>query len=171
MMRKIFCSILLFVFSNHSLVAQYIEDKNYSKSLVFVEAGGFGGYGSLNYEHLLKKINKVKVSVRVGLSTYNLMDFSHKFNPDIIVPIAVNGYYGSTHHVDFSLGKTITHIVYTDKSNYQPARSHSFNSNLSVGYRYQKEEGGLLFKIAYTPMLENNQMFRNWGALAMGYAF
>ena len=171
MKKKIIFSILAFIYFSNLIVAQSTEKEKRTKNLVFIEAGGSGGYGSINYEYLAKKINKLKLSVKIGLSSYHLNDYTNKFNPDIIIPIAINAYYGSKHNIDFGLGQTITNVVYADNSDYQPKRTNNFNTNLSIGYRYQKEAGGIMFKIGYAPIIENNNMFRHWFLLAFGYTF
>lgn len=171
MKKKIVFSILVFICISNLTVAQNAENQKKTRNLLFFEAGGSGGYGSINYEYLVKKIDKLKLSVRIGASSYHLNDYTNKFNPDIVIPIVINAYYGIKHNIDFGLGQTITNIVYADNSDYKPKRKNNFNTNLSIGYRYQKEEGGIMFKIAYAPMIENNYMFRNWFLLAFGYAF
>ena len=171
MKKKLTYIILIILYSHNLLVAQSIENDKESKNLIFIEAGGFGGYGSINYEHLVKKINKFKFSTRIGLSTYHLNDFTNRFNPDIIIPISINVYYGTQHNIDFGLGQTITNIVYANNIDYQPTRINNFNTNLSIGYRYQKETNGIVFKIAYSPVIENNKMFRHWFLLSFGYSF
>ncbi|OQX75219.1 MAG: hypothetical protein B6D61_10860 [Bacteroidetes bacterium 4484_249] len=161
----------LFLFFQYSVLAQNTEEIDIAKSLIFIEAGGSGGYGSVNYEYLLKSINKIKLSVRIGFSTYHITDYTNSFNPDILIPIAVNAYYGLNHNIDFSIGQTISNIVYADNFDFQPKRKNSFNTNLSLGYRYQKETGGFMCKIAYSPIIENNKTYRNWISLSLGYAF
>ncbi len=171
-MRKLlFYLFVFFMMLYQSSDAQRIEAYEYPRSLMSIEIGGSGGYGSINYEYLLKKINKVKISVKIGISTYNLNDYLNKFNPDIIVPIAVSGYYGFNHNIELGVGQTITNIVYADKLNYKPNRVNNFNTNLTFGYRYHEEIGGLVFKIAYAPIIENNKVFKHWGVLALGYTF
>lgn len=140
------------------------------KNTIFIEVGGYGGYGSINYEYLVKKINKLKLSVRTGLSTYHLNDYTNKFNPDIIIPLGINAYYGSKHNVDIGLGQTITRIIYADNKDYQPKISHGLNTNLFIGYRYEGGKG-FLFKTGYAPVIENQKRFRHWALLGFGYTF
>jgi len=159
---------ILLCFSNVT-IAQNSEN-NRTKNALFIELGGYGGYGSINYEYLVKKINKLKLSARIGLSTYNLNDYTNKFNPDVIIPIGINAYYGLKHNIDIGLGQTITSVIYVDNQDYQPKREQRLNTNLSIGYRYVGERG-FVFKIGYAPIIENQKMFRHWSLVAFGYTF
>lgn len=170
MKRKTTLIILILLCFNNVTVAQDSEKEKIKKNLLFIDVGGAGGYGSINYEYLVKKINKLKFSARVGLSTYHLNDYTNKFNPEIIVPIGVNAYYGSKNNIDVGLGQTITSIVYADNKNYQPKRRTRLNTNLFIGYRYQSKKG-FLFKIGYAPIIENQKVFRHWALLTLGYNF
>ena len=163
--------IIICIFINNLIVAKNTETLKKARNFVFFEVGGSGGYGSINYEYLVKKIKKLKLSVRVGASSYHLNDYTNKFNPDVIIPITINAYYGTKHNIYFGLGQAITSIVYANNSDYKPKRTNNSNTNLSIGYRYQKEVGGIMFKIGYASIIENNNMFRHWFLLAFGYTF
>lgn len=164
--------IILVIFCLSSLTrAQSSEKVELAKHLVFVEVGGYGGYGSVNYEYLVKKVNNFKFSARVGLSTYHLYDYTNSLNPDIIIPIGINGSFGSNHNVDFGIGQTISSTVSVDKLNYKTKRNSTLNTNFSIGYRYQKEAGGILFKMAYSPIIEENKIFTHWALVAVGFSF
>ncbi len=171
MQIKILFSIFIFI-TSHFIAAQDIESKKIKKNLIYLEGGGAGAYGSINYEYLFKTINHLKLSTRIGLSTYRLKDYTEKFNPDFIIPITLNVYYGIRHHIDLGLGPTITSIVYANHETYQPQRrTLANNTNLFIGYRYQKEDNKVMFKIGYAPIIEQNHLFRNWYLLAFGYSF
>ena len=166
-------ALLFFLFLLHFsnlAVAQNSEKDNSHRHTLFIEAMGYGGYGSVNYEYLVKKIHKLKFSVRTGLSTYHLNDYTNKFNPDVIIPVGINVYYGTKHNIDFGLGQTITSIIYANNLDFQPKRLNALHTNLSIGYRYEGEKG-FLFKIGYAPIIENQKTFRHWALLDFGYTF
>ena len=165
-MRLLF--ILLCI--SNVIIAQDSEKKKIKKNLLYIEIGGAGGYGSVNYEYLAMKLNKLKFSAKVGLSTYRLYDYTNEFNPEIIVPIGLHFYYGDKHNIDLGLGQTITSVVYADNKTYQPKRQARLNTNLFIGYRYQGGKG-LLFKIGYAPIIEIQRVFRNWASLTLGYNY
>lgn len=169
MKRSIIISIIICI--GNWVIAQNSEIQKNARHLIFIEIGGSGVYGSLNYEYLVKKINRLKLSARIGASTYHLNDYTNEFNPDVIIPLTINAYYGTKHHIDFGLGQTITSIVSANNSDYQPERINSFSTNLSIGYRYQKETGGMMFKGGYSPIIENNNEFNHWLYLGLGYTF
>ncbi len=166
-MKKMF---LLFLLHFCFFATAQIDTIN-KKKLIFIELGGAAGYGSINYEILFKKINKIKLSTRLGLSSYRLKDFENVFNPDIIVPISINTYYGNNHHIDFSFGQVFTSTVHADRIDYKPKRINNISTSLSIGYRFQKEVSGFMCKIAYSPLLQNNNKFRHWISLAFGRLF
>ena len=166
-MQKLISILLLcFCFSATAQI-EPVEKKN----LIYLELGGAAGYGSINYELLVKKIKKMKLSARVGLSSYKLKDFQNEFNPDIIVPISINTYYGYNHHIEFGLGQVFTSIIYLDKVNFEPSRRNNFSTNLSIGYRFQKEVPGTICKIAYSPIIQNNSLLTHWFSVAVGQFF
>lgn len=141
------------------------------RHICYLEIAGIGGYGSLNYENVQYQKNNFMLSIRSGISTYHLTDFMNKFNPDIIIPLAVNVLYGKNHLVEFGFGQTITNIVYSDPINFMQNRSTKLSSNLTLGYRYQKKQGGIVFRGGYMPIIENNKYFRHWAGISFGYAF
>ena len=113
----------------------------------------------------------MKLSARVGLSSYKLKDFQNEFNPDIIVPISINTYYGCNHHIELGLGQVFTSIIYADKFNYMPTRRNNLSTNISIGYRFQKEVPGTICKIAYTSIIQNNSILTHWFSAAVGQFF
>lgn len=166
-MQKLF-SIILFCFCFSAIAQIEIIGK---KNLMFLELGGAAGYGSVNYELLVKKLQKMKLSARVGLSSHKFRDFQNEFNPDIIVPISINTYFGYNHHIELGVGQVFSSIIYADKVNFEPRRRNNLSTNISIGYRFQKEAPGTVFKIAYTPIIQNNRVFTNWFSAAIGQFF
>ena len=162
--------IFLLLLVSNLVVAQNSENEKIKKNLLFIDIGGPGGYGSVNFGYQIKKINKLKFSSRVGLATYRLFDFNNNFNPDIIIPLGINVYFGSKSNIDFELGQTISSIVYAEKNNYQPRRRTRLNTNFFIGYRYQSKKG-FLYKVGYAPLIENQKIFRHWASLTIGYNF
>ena len=134
-MQKLF-SIILFCFCFSAIAQIEIIGK---KNLMFLELGGAAGYGSVNYELLVKKLQKMKLSARVGLSSHKFRDFQNEFNPDIIVPISINTYFGYNHHIELGVGQVFSSIIYADKVNFEPRRRNNLSTNISIGYRFQKE--------------------------------
>lgn len=170
-MNKILLPFLLHFMLSYQGFCQIINKPEIKKNLIFIEWGGSGGLGSINYEYLCKAMSKLKFSVRLGASTYQLYDFRNDFNPDIIIPASIHAYYGNNHHLEISLGQTFTSIVLASTSDYEPQRKSSLSANASIGYRFKKKDKAMVYKIAYSPIIENNTMYRHWFLFALGFAF
>lgn len=142
-----------------------------ARNLVYVEVGGAGGYGSVNYERVVKSKKLFKLGIRLGVGTYHLNDYTTNFNPDIIVPLSLNGYYGRNHKIELDFGEVFTNTVIADEKDFEPDRESDFHTFFSIGYRYQKDMDGLLIRCVYTPIFEFNSYFRQWFGVSIGYSF
>lgn len=169
MKNMLYINILLSLL-NYEAKSQ-VDTITLSRNSVYLEIVGIGGYGSLNYERIVLERNRFKFGLRIGVSTYNISDYTTKFNPDIIIPISVNGLYGNNHIIEFGIGSTISNIVQASSSNWKPERVTNINANFTIGYRYQKKQGGVIFRCSYTPIIEFYKYFRHWGGISIGYAF
>lgn len=162
--------MFLLLISNFKAKSQ-IDTNQIAKNIIYIEAAGIGGYGSLNYERVVLKKIDLLLCIRVGLSTYNLRDYTTRFNPDILIPIAINGLYGNNHKIEIGIGQMISNIVYANHSNWKPERETNIHANFTIGYRFQKEKGGLIFRCNYSPIIEFYKYYRHWGGISIGYAF
>ncbi len=162
--------IILLLFINYEAKSQ-IDTNQTSQNVLYIEGVGIGGYGSLNYERIIPVKANLRIGLRIGISTYNITDYTTKFNPDIIIPIAINGLYGNNHKIEFGLGQTISNIVQANHSNWKPERVTNLHANFTIGYRYQKDKGGVIFRCSYTPIIEFYEFYRHWGGISIGYDF
>ena len=162
--------IIFFSFIAYEAKSQ-IDTNQTAQNVLYIEGIGIGGYGSLNYERTILLKSNLRMGLRIGLSTYNITDYTRKFNPDIIIPIAINGLYGNKHKIEFGFGQTISNIVKANFSDLKPGRVTNLHANFTIGYRYQKDTGGVIFRISYTPLIEFYESFRHWGGISIGYAF
>ena len=169
--NKILLPFLFYFMLGYQGLCQTINKPEVKKNVVFIELGGPGGLGSINYEYLFRTMSKLKFSVCLGVSTYQLDDFRNDFNPDIIIPASIHAYYGNNHHLEISLGQTFTSIVLAGTSDYNPERKSSLSAHATIGYRYKKKDKAMVYKIAYSPIIENNTTFRHWFLFALGFAF
>lgn len=167
---KLFYIIILLISINCKAKSQ-LDTTYITQNLVYIEIGGIGGYGSLNYERIIPVKEKLKIGMRIGLSTYNVTDYTTKFNPDIIIPLAINGLYGNNHKLVLGFGQTISNIVQANHSNWKPERKTNLYTNFTIGYRYQKDSGGIFVSCNYTPIIEFYDSYRNWGGILIGFAF
>ena len=165
-----FFLLFSFIMISRSLCAQ-TDSSHLTHHTIYLEAGGAGSYGSLNYERMIHSKKKLSFSMRVGTSTYHIRDYRMKFNPDIIVPLSIHVCYGKDHKVEVGAGQTIASIVHVNATDIKPARATNFHTHISIGYRYQKNSGGIVLRCAYTPIIEFNKYFRHWVGVAIGYSF
>ncbi|MGB0390623.1 MAG: hypothetical protein ACPGD5_03580 [Salibacteraceae bacterium] len=164
----IFTSLSLFICQN---AISQADSNRHARNVIFIEAGGFGGFGSINYERVFIDINKFSFSSRLGIGTYHFVDYTNSFNPDIIIPVTINALYGRNHKIEAGIGQTFSSIVKMNFSDAKTKRSTNFHTVLSLGYRYQKETGGLFFRATYTPLLEFNKYYTHWAGISIGYSF
>ncbi|GGD83651.1 hypothetical protein GCM10011514_54630 [Emticicia aquatilis] len=172
--RKGYWLIVLLIGVHFKSFSQLDSQKSI-RNLIYLEAFGAGGYGSLNYERIIfqqkqKLPPNLKVGFRLGISTFHLKDFNNKFNPDVIIPVSVNAIYGKIHHVEIGFGQTISNVTQTSAS-FEIERKTTLNSNFIAGYRYQKSERGVIFRLNYSPIISSNKVYNSWFGLSIGYGF
>jgi hypothetical protein len=169
-MKYPFCAVILTIMISNETFSQ--KDSAFlAHNHLYAEVGGAGGYGSVNYERVLLNKKYLTFALRLGIGTYHLKDYTNKFNPDLIVPFSLNGYYGKNHKLEIDLGQVLADIVIADNSDFQPKRELDFHSFFSIGYRYQKNAGGIVFRCMYSPIIEYNRYFRHWAGISIGYSF
>ena len=168
-LNSVYCILvfLLIAAEGHSQSANPILYKN----IIHVEAGGIGGYGSLNYERMIPLPGLFSMSGRVGFSTITLYDFNNSFNPDLLFPISVNGFFGRNHKIHVGFGQLIANTIGANHNDGSPKRETNFHTNFAIGYRYQKPDGRLILGLSYTPIIEFQKTYRHWGAITVGFAF
>ncbi len=154
---------IMFLF-NHSANAQ--------QNVLYLEMGGLGVYGSLNYERFFNIDMKIQLAARLGISSYGLKDYTNTFNPDVMIPIGVSGLYGQHHHrLELGIGQVVASIVKFGGVDWKPKRKTNIHAYSIIGYRYQKRQKGIMFRVFYSPVLECNTCVRHWGGCAIGYVF
>ena len=148
-MLKTILSISLSIFITASCFSQgekIPQEKLSKKNAVYLELLGQGLLYSVNYDRILLVGNKLALSGRVGLSYYPDTGF---FDTNTIaIPIEFNLLVGKgLTYFEFGLGGT--YMQGLDKSSF----SKSLLASLRLGYRYQKDDGGLMCRIGFTPLL------------------
>lgn len=138
-----------------------------SDQMVYVEALGPGGLGSVNYERILTRAMGVHIGARIGLGALRLMDFTRAINPDLTLPIGITFTKGDRWKPELGAGGALTSIVYPDVDGFRPLRRHEFHVWLSAGVRYAPILQGWTLRLAYTPIIEFGD-WRHWGGLSVG---
>ena len=141
------------------------------QNILHLEGGGPGGVGSISYERKIFPNSRRQLAASIGVSTYNISDFTNKLNPDVIVPIGLKGLFGNKHKIELGLGQTISSVIHVSTSTWRPERKIDLHANCTVGYRYQEMGKRMVFRVAYTPMIEFYQRYRHWAMASVGYAF
>jgi hypothetical protein len=149
----------------------FAGSRNIAGNLVYAELLGKGGYGSINYERLVLHNDLYSAGLRIGVGTYNIRDFEGSFNPDLIIPVSLHLCFFRPHSFETGIGNTFSSIVHVDQSGWHPVRYNRMSVSSFLGYRYNKTEGGVLFRAGYMPVLEFYRRFVHWGGISFGYSF
>jgi hypothetical protein len=155
-MRKILflflCNLILF-----SIYGQNTKDTSrIAKNTLHLELLGNAGVSSFNYDRILLSKNKFKISGRIGISLDFLENGSY--------PIEFNFLFGKKNNLETGIGYTF--IVYSIED-----IIHDSPFVYSLGYRFQKPNGGFFFKTALVLFIHEPKMYSKKNALSMGLAF
>lgn len=132
-----------------------LPDSSIAKNTIFIEGLGNGIIGSLNYDRLLL-IKKQKFSYRVGFVYVPIKLNESNFSP-FSIPIEFNYLKGRKNHLEIGLGFSYayafnsSHREIPHGSNFISVQEFSKAIYLFVkpiGYRFQKDTGGLFVKIS-----------------------
>lgn len=154
---KIFFIIFYFLTVGYYSYSQQNDRKN----ALYLEAGGSGLFGSINYQRQLS--NHYGPALRVGIGFYSENDFYLTF------PVAIDYLFplkNKASFIDCSLGAT-----WTDKdSKLFGNQNDQFVSFVPViGYRHHYKKN-VLARINFTPII-NNTGFYPWVGLSIGKQF
>lgn len=127
---------------------------------VYFEAGGCGGLGSFNFEKIFKTTGANSFSWRAGLGGSPI----DKNNGNVLVfPVLIHFSHGANQlKFEAGIGQGIS---ITTKGN-------SFARGvMSLGYKYQKKESRLFFRIAYTPLISYlvDFQWQHWAGISVGF--
>lgn len=146
-LKQIITSFLL-LWSAFSVNAQGNEVA-IQRNTFFLELAGNGVFYSLNYDQIFLNQGKWKMSSRMGVMY--LPYFSSNKRQMVGTPLEVSYLRGkNSHHWEVGVGFTPFYDTYLLSD------SHIKNLVLMgvarVGYRHQKREGGLFYKVGLTPV-------------------
>jgi hypothetical protein len=140
--------------------------QNVSRNTIYLEAFGQGLYNSISFDRLLKLNKKIKRSVSTGLT---LIPSKELFV--IATPISYNYLIGekSNHHLELGIGFTPMFMndgnisVITGSEMHFRASQNMFFSFVTpkIGYRYQRSNGGLFFRLTFTPPIAGINVYGN----------
>lgn len=122
-----------------------------AKNSVYLEVGGNALLYSVNYERLLIG----NLSARVGISTipgwFPWVDESDDGAGLVMVPVLASVMFGpENHHFEVGAGATFGNAS-VDIGDLEGSESWVYGSGM-IGYRYQRPEGGPVFRATVTPL-------------------
>ncbi len=137
-----------------------------SSAVVYVEIGGPGILYSINFEYRVT-INFV---LRAGYSSWSIRPFgffrSRESDSFIGFPISLSYLYGrNADKLEIGIG-----IVPSYLKAFGLGEGRAILGTATIGYRFEPEEGGVLFRLDFTPFLAGRQLVPFAGA-SLGYAF
>jgi len=168
--------LLLLVTSHFCLKAQNLEEDTVKRDstiisvdrprTVFLEVGGPGLALTVNYDTRFGN-QRDKWGYRVGAGYYNT-----GANWVASVPLQINYLYG--HRSSFlELGAGTTFVRSQGSTNgsfFQFDNITGFIGTATIGYRYQQDNGGINFRIAFVPILYDEGLIAA-GGFSIGYTF
>lgn len=135
---------------------------------IFLDLGGPGGLASINYEQKLFVVLQIQVYANVGLSTYKIIDYTRKLNPDIIIPLGIMFTSPDKKFQPIvSFGTTYANSVHATP--YGKARDAHLHMWSKLGYRYNFNHSPIYLQASYVSLREQEVGHRNWGGISIGY--
>lgn len=159
-MKKLL-SIVLFL---HVTTIAFTQDQ-FKKNTIYLEVGGNGLFGSINYERQFTKEPGFGASVGIGFYTEDAFYLT--------IPVGLNYLFklkNNTSFIDAGLGTTWARVnakIFGDAPAF--SKGHFANFIPSVGYRKQASKN-LMSRFSLTPVI-NNYGFVPWAGISFGKSF
>ena len=131
-----------------------------SNKSIYVEIGGSAGVGSVNYENIFNTKGKVDFLYRIGVSGFPI-DKNNGFV--VVLPTTFGALMGNGNNkIEFGIGQGLS--ITTKGKIYSLATP-------IIGYRYQKAQNPLFFRVSYTPLISYilDFQYQNWAGVSIGY--
>ncbi|MEL6650255.1 MAG: hypothetical protein AAFQ87_05545 [Bacteroidota bacterium] len=144
-----------------------------SRNVFYVEALGLNANYSLNYERHYYLTEPIRLSTRIGLSVWDEINS---------VPVGLTLLHGKgSHRVEGGIGFSVR---FESKINQGAIQYHRWirtppaRVGLTLAYRFQPQDGGWMFRLAYQPFLNGfpsnsfyqREGFTHWLGIGFGYA-
>ena len=159
-MKQFFLLIFIATFSTYSF-----GQTTFKKNSIYLEAGGNGLWGSVNYERQLTKEPGLGVRIGVGFYTENAFYLT--------VPVGINYLFALKNDksfIDAGLGVTFARMdgdLFDGSKN--PKGDHFGNFIPSIGYRRHTTRN-VMWRISLTPVF-NKYTTLPWVGLSVGKQF
>lgn len=149
-------AFLFFLASQASIAQNITSTQAIKRNTFFAEVGGNAMLYSVNYDRLLKVRDTWRLTSRIGFMYLNTLTSQ---NRNLVgVPIEFSYLRGNTNHFfELGLGLTAIHDQYQLDEPAIPIRQAMVKELITIaalrfGYRYQKNEGGIFYKVGFTPL-------------------
>jgi len=146
-----------------SLLGSSIFAQGKSEHRLFFEGLGNAGFGSLNYEKRLVKLDRTKSEFvfRTGWSGF---PGDVNTGTTLLFPNSFNFLYGNTHKLELGIGQTLSIRL---------KGAFFIRTVFNLGYRFQKSDKRMFYRLTYTPLMSNvwDIQFQHWGGFSIGYQF
>ncbi len=137
-----------------------------AKNAFYVELGGNGIFYSLNYDRLVTP----NVAARAGVMLFRAEDNESNGVGVVVAPVVVSYLFGEGNsHFEAGLGLGLA-TASIDHVDFGEEFDQTVYGTGVLGYRYQPETGGVVFRAGLTPVF-NAENFAPWIGLSIGYAF
>jgi hypothetical protein len=172
--------LLVLITSHFCLKAQNLEEDTVKKDStitpaskprsVYLELGGPGLALTVNYDTRLKD-TRDGWGYRVGIGYYNT-----GANWIATIPLQVNYLYpinknGGNSFLEFGAGTTFVRSQGSENgTTFQFDDDTGFIATGTIGYRFQQENGGINFRVEFTPIV-SDYGFTPAGGVSVGYTF
>lgn len=171
LMKTVFFSFIC-IFTLHTVSSQDQRSSKFqNKNSLQFELGGHGLFYSVNYERILVNADRFKTAAQLGFSYYppstGVRDFWIPFSINEIISFG-------NHHIEAGLGYVLLREAARDQENNPDYWYWTDLVSGRIGYRFQKPGGRLIFRAAFTPMIEFNNVafeFHPSAGVAVGYSF
>ncbi|MDR1545066.1 MAG: hypothetical protein LBS50_11830 [Prevotellaceae bacterium] len=143
------------------------QSNDFKHHSVYVELLGNSLFYSVNYDYLLKiYTDNIQMSAGSGIGFFRTSSVDGqgrvaKHNRFYITPATTFLFGAKSHYAEIgtalmvgSLGKTLKLVP-----------------SARIGYRYQRQKGGFLFRIAFTPAFNDFFIYKYWCGVSVGYIF
>ncbi|MBN2667857.1 MAG: hypothetical protein JXR60_01400 [Bacteroidales bacterium] len=145
-MRYTFFSIVFSIgILFNSLYGQETEIK---KNTVSLEIAGTGLFYSFHYDRYIMLKDNFRLSAEAGIMYIPRIENFSDFTYIIGSNLALNLLWGKSKHYA-ELGFSYSYI---DMLDYDSNHFSTFYNPLRIGYRYQKDTGGLFFRVSFMPI-------------------
>lgn len=158
-----------------SSFAAFCQIDTVRHSVIYMEAGGPGGIGSVNIEHHSFEKEKFNIGARFGIGSTGFRNFEDKFQPDFFVPfgiyttIKLASARRNELFLNVGAGLIYASTVHID-DNFEAAREVKLNSYFQLGFSYILSQK-FLVRLSYTPIISQGYGLKHWYALSIGFTF